>query len=306
MRHAHDNGFGPCLGGTLDDGVQCRDGDLAAFEPKPLGSDETLLAERLEALGLGQMLEDRALCLVIISAGPGRSFDPLLQPGFALRILHVHVFETDRPAVAASQDVEERTHRGGALSHEIDRIVTDMDRVIERSLVEAVAGRVKVGVRSGLLQAERVELGLQMAADPVGVDQAHGAQAFVDLDVGGLRLGSGLGGFDRRAVVGERKVVGRPGGAGGVLEHGARLVVESGEQFRKARINAGRVLSPACVEVGDIGCVCATECARKDVNARHYDRRPSTSFVTFDCLRWQVSVVMSVLIALKWVRHPAS
>ena len=61
VRHADDDLLHARLGGGFDDGVQCGNADLGAFKPEALGGDEALLAERLEAFRLGQLLQDRAL-----------------------------------------------------------------------------------------------------------------------------------------------------------------------------------------------------------------------------------------------------
>ena len=65
MRHA-DGDFHRAGGGhRFDDGVQRRDRDLAAFQAEALGADETLLAERFQAFGFGQLLQDGAFGLPV-------------------------------------------------------------------------------------------------------------------------------------------------------------------------------------------------------------------------------------------------
>ena len=74
MRHADRDLVDASGGGDLDDGVQRGNGDLSAFKTEALSADETLLAERLEALGLGELGQDRCLGLHIEAASPGSAF----------------------------------------------------------------------------------------------------------------------------------------------------------------------------------------------------------------------------------------
>ena len=63
MRHADDDLVAAELGRGADDRLQRRDRALAAVEPEALGARELDVQELLEALGLGEVLEDLALLL---------------------------------------------------------------------------------------------------------------------------------------------------------------------------------------------------------------------------------------------------
>ena len=103
---------------------------------------------------------------------------------------------------------------------------------------EAVALRIEFGMRLGQLQAERVELRLQMAAHAVGADQHQRAQRGDNL---GARVGardcraSGRWGADggRLGHGGGERVRG-PGGAGRILQHRAGLVVHARRTARRS------------------------------------------------------------------------
>ena len=104
MRHADGDLVHAVGGGGLDDGVQRGDGDLAALQAEALGGDVALLAERLEAFGLGQLLQDGALFVGVERGEPGRAFDLALDPGFLLGVLDVHELDADRAAIGLAQD----------------------------------------------------------------------------------------------------------------------------------------------------------------------------------------------------------
>ena len=80
MRHAEHDLLHAEIAAALDDLLQRRDQRLRPVEPEALGAGELDVAEFLEALGLDQLVEDRALAL----AGEGDllvgAFDALLDP----------------------------------------------------------------------------------------------------------------------------------------------------------------------------------------------------------------------------------
>ena len=95
------------------------------------------------------------------------ALDVLLDPALLLGVLDVHVLDAERAAVGVAQDVEDLVERGHvaagqAVGHELARQVPDG---------EAVGQRVELGVDVRRLGVERVEVGDQVAADPVHVDQ---------------------------------------------------------------------------------------------------------------------------------------
>ena len=83
-----------------------------------------------------------------------------------------------------------RRRRGLEAEH-----VVDEDRAVEVGLGEAVGLGAELGVGQLLLEPERVEVGLEVAADAVGADQHQRAQAVGD------RLAD-LGLADRDALLG--------------------------------------------------------------------------------------------------------
>ena len=61
MRHADDDLLDAELAAALDDLLQRRHHRLGAVEPEALGAGVFHVGERLEGLGLDQLVEDRAL-----------------------------------------------------------------------------------------------------------------------------------------------------------------------------------------------------------------------------------------------------
>ncbi len=99
MRHADGDLVHAAGGSGLDHRVQRGDGDLAAFQAEALGRDVALLAERLEALGLGQLLQDGALFVLGRACSARARLRPALDPGFLVRVLDVHELDADRAAI---------------------------------------------------------------------------------------------------------------------------------------------------------------------------------------------------------------
>ena len=143
----------PSRRGGLDHRVQRRDGDFAALQAEALGGDVALLAERLEPFGLGQLLQDGALFVGVERGQPRRALDPALDPGFLLGVLDVHELDADRAAIGLPQDLHDLPQRRGfAAQH-----VVDEDRLVHVGVGEAVGRRIKLGVRGGDDQAQRIE-----------------------------------------------------------------------------------------------------------------------------------------------------
>ena len=75
MRHADADLLEICFGGLLADLVQQRDRRLAALQGEPLLADELGLQERLEDLGLVELVQDPQVLLagqrLVRAAPPG-------------------------------------------------------------------------------------------------------------------------------------------------------------------------------------------------------------------------------------------
>ncbi len=284
MRHADGDGPHPVAGGLVDDGVQRRDRRLAALEPEALGADIALLAERLEALGLVELAQDR---LLLVGAERGPPVAPLnarLQPLALQRVLHVHELRADRAAIGRADGSDHVAHRRRVDPEQHRQRLAEIDRAVHVLRPEAVGGGVEVGMRLGHLQAERVEPRLQVTADTVGAQQLHRPQAVVgagadlrgrggrrrgrpDVGDGGLRVRPGRRGGLVRTL--DLEPARRPGGARRILADGDRFLVQGGEQLDEARIHAARIGHPACIQIGQEGGIAAIKGSGQYVDARH-------------------------------------
>ena len=173
---------------ALDDLLHGRDHGFGAVEAEPLGAGEALVQEALQAFRLDQLLQDGDLALL----GEGDllvlAFDPLLDPGLLLRIGDVHVLHAEVAAVGAPDDGQNLAQgRGFETQH-----VVEEDRAVVVLTCEAVVGRIEFGVVGLRLDAEGVEVGLQMPTDAEGADHHDRADAVegggADLVGGGRRL----------------------------------------------------------------------------------------------------------------------
>ncbi len=162
------------LGGPLQDLVQQRDCRLPAFEGEAPLPDVLGLQEGLERLGRAQPLEDVQLLGWVGTLGG--AFDPLLDPDPLVRLLDVHVLDADPAAVGVPQDAQNVAQGHRPLAGE----AVDGELAVEVPQGQPVADDVEVGVAADG-ELERVGVGHQVAADPVGVDQFQHPGAVVEI-----------------------------------------------------------------------------------------------------------------------------
>ncbi|MBA7468558.1 hypothetical protein ES707_03809 [subsurface metagenome] len=286
MRHADHDLLHAEIAAALDDLLQRRDQRLAAVEAEALGAGELDVAEFLETFGLDQLVEDGAPAFAGEADLLVRTLDALLDPGLLRGVGDVHEFDAERLAIGAL------ANRGDLAQ----RAVFEAEHMIEEDLAvivgfdEAVRARVELLAVLLRLDAERIELGVEMAAHAVGADQhqrAHGVarclMQFGGRDVGaalfsslGLRLGGELGAdglLDQRPVAVERgsqiiarrqrPVIASPGSAFGVLLHVSRAVLQALEELLPLAIDRIGVLFVAGIEIVDIGGVGALQKRRE-------------------------------------------
>ncbi len=171
MGHAEDDLRHAERAAALDDLFQRRNHGFAAIKTEALGAGEFEIDEFLEALGLDELVEDRALALAGETDLLAGAFDARLQPGFFRGIGNVHELVADRAAIGAAQDGQHfRDRREFEPEHAVDE---DLAGVI--GLGEAEMRGVQRLVLAPGLQAERVEIGVEMAAHAIGADHHDGA-----------------------------------------------------------------------------------------------------------------------------------
>ena len=165
MRHAHDDLGHAGAGGGVEQRVEQHDGRLGTLEAEALLPDVAGVEKALEDLGRVQPVEDVALLLVVERRR--LALDVLLDPTLLLGVLDVHVLDAQRPAVGVAQHVEDLVERGDvaagqAVGDEVPGQVPDGQPVGER---------VELGVDVRRLGVEGVEVGDEVPAHPVHVDE---------------------------------------------------------------------------------------------------------------------------------------
>ena len=168
VRHADDDFLDAELAAALDDLFQRGNGRFAAVEAEALGARMFLVEELFENLGLDQAAQDRLLALGGEFGAVFDRLDPRLDPGFLVRILDVHEFHADGAGIGRLAAGDDLAQRRGVAEAEI---VVDEDAPVEVARREAVGLVVQFRMVLAHLDAERIELGQEMAAHPVAADQ---------------------------------------------------------------------------------------------------------------------------------------
>ncbi|MNX78704.1 hypothetical protein D3C86_1103090 [compost metagenome] len=220
--HAEDDLVNAQVAAALDHLLQGRDHGLAAVQAEALGAGEALVQEAFKALGLDQLVQDGQLAFL----GEGvllelvRAFEALLQPGLLFRLGDVHELHADVAAVGALEQLEHLTDRAGLQAQD----AVEEDRAVHVGGGEAVEFGGQLGVFDRLLDTQRVQRRLQVAAHAVAADQHQGADRVMG---GGAHVGGGqpARGVSRRSG---RPRAGLAGGGLGIDLGGGPAAVEHG------------------------------------------------------------------------------
>ncbi len=277
MGHAERNVLHAERAAALDDLLERRDHQFAAVEAEPLGAGELDVGELLEAFRLDELVEDRPLALASEADLLVRPFDALLDPALLLGIGDVHELDAQRLAVGALEDRQDLP-QGAELETED---VVEEDRPVEVSIGEAVASRIELFGVLARLEAERIEIGMEMAAHPEGADQHQGAHriagrlldmALGKLDALRLRLGLHLLGdrladlvpvpVERRDEIAARQrrpVRTPPGRPFGILSDIPRIVLQALEERPPLAVHRLGIGLVARVKLVDVVGVAAVE-----------------------------------------------
>ena len=203
--HTDDDLFEALLGSLVRGGVQHRDEGLGALEGEALLADVLGLEEVLESLGGVQLLQQ------VLLLGVGQllltGLDVLLQPETLVLVEDVGVLGADLEGVGLAQGREDLTQGHGLATGE----ATDVELTVQVPEGQAVALHVEVGVvwhrQAGLGPVQRVDVGDEVAAGTVGLDELH--------DPGGL------------VHAGVRHILGPAGGGVGDAQGDEDLVPEA-------------------------------------------------------------------------------
>ena len=186
MGHAHDDLLHAERAAALDDLLQRRDHRFGAVEPEALGAGEFQVAEFFEAFGFDELVEDRALALAgegDLLVGP---LDALLNPALLRAVGNMQKLDAERLAIGAAQNGDDLAD--GA-EFEPQHLVEE-NRPVEIGFAESVGRRFELFLLARRLQAERIEIGVEMPARAIGADEHERADRVAGgaLDVGGGKL----------------------------------------------------------------------------------------------------------------------
>ena len=285
--HAEHDFFQTVLAAALDDLLKCRDQRFTAVEAETLGALETHVEELLVTFGFDQLGQNGLLALRREVHALVRAFDAFLDPALFFRVGHMHEFDAERRAIGALENIDHLAHGR----------IFETENVIDENLAVVIAFLEAVGLRRKLVvilngagDAERVELGVQVAAHAVGADHHDGANAVTGrlkhfgradslAGIGAFRLGFRLnllldGLLDRgpgavqrgyQVAIGRDRPVGAlPGGALGRLLHVFRIVGQRLEEALPLRRHGRGILFVPGIELLDIGCIRAVQ-KRRDL-----------------------------------------
>ncbi|MGY4328422.1 hypothetical protein ACVWWG_002839 [Bradyrhizobium sp. LB7.2] len=285
MRHAQHDLLDAEIAAALDDLLERGDQRFSTVQAEALGAGEFGVAEFLETFGFDQLHQDGATAFAREGDFLVRPLDPLLDPRLLRRVGDVHELDAERLAVGALADRGDFAQVG---VFETEHMVEE-DLAVEIGFAEAVGPRIEFFAIALGLDAERIELGVEMTTHAVGPDQHQGADRVArsleqvgggeaaDLAAAlvaapGLRLGGDLGtdrlldfrpiavqGGGQIVLRGQRPVGALPGRAFGVLADVSRLVVEALEEVLPLGIHRGRILLVAGVDFIDVSGVGALQ-----------------------------------------------
>ena len=177
MGHTHIDLVDAASRSSLDKLVEHRDNGLAALKGKTFLAEVFFMQKLLELLGFDQFLKQFFLSF----DGQRLRIDELLadllpDPVFLLVALDMPVFDANLAAVSLSQNFKDPPQGGSLFAVQAARdeyAVEVPDR--EAKIFEIELGRV---MRD---HVERVDIGEQMAADTVRIDQLEHVRLFLDL-----------------------------------------------------------------------------------------------------------------------------
>ena len=178
MGHAEDDLHRALCGDLLDRQVEQGDQALGAFEREALGPQVLLLDELLEHRGVDQLPQDPDLLVAAELHPVAADLHPFLEPGADLQVVDVHELGADVLAVRLAHPFEQLAYRRRVGA----RDAGGRHRAVQVALADPQALEFEFLGQHGRI-AERVDVGIQVAADPVVAD--HVVDPALQLDVSG-------------------------------------------------------------------------------------------------------------------------
>src|SRR5262249_42800811 len=168
--HADDDVLHAERASALDDLLESGNHRFGAVETEALGASELQIAEFLEAFGLDQLVEDRALAFAGERDFLVRPLDARLDPTLLRGVGDVHELDAERLAIGAAKDRENFAQRA---EFEAEHAV-EKDLAVVVRFGEAVGARIEILLVMVRLETERVEIGVEVPARAIGANQHQG------------------------------------------------------------------------------------------------------------------------------------
>src|SRR4029079_13758478 len=167
VRHAEADFLYAQIAATLYDLFECGDQRLGAVETEALGAGIFDVEEFLEAFRLHQLVEDRALALTGERNLLVAALDAFLDPALLRGVRDVHELDAERLAIGPAKDADDLAHRGELKP----KYLVQIDLPIHVAFGEAVGARIQFFLVLFRLESQRIELGVEMAADAIGANE---------------------------------------------------------------------------------------------------------------------------------------
>ncbi len=199
MRHADDDFIDAEIGRGFENGQHAGHHGVAALDAETLHAGIFQLHELLEAFDFQQRVEDGFFLPLRRRRISARALHAVLNPLALFGILDMHELHAVIAGIGFLQDGEDFGERAALQPQpaaEIDRPV-----VIRRR--EAIGGGVEIGMQFRALEAQRVEVGGEVAAHAVGADELLGADGVPRRRVEGFFVehgGLGVGWLQRYRI----------------------------------------------------------------------------------------------------------
>ncbi len=227
---------------AVQDCFERRHQRLGALDAEPFGASVAPVEKPFEGLRLGQCPQD----LFSYSGREDRAaltiLELFLDPRPLGRCLNVHVLDADPAAIRLAQNRDDLAQAGALAAGQIGY----KDLAVEVRLTKAVTAKVEFRIGTPLFQPERVEIGFEMAAHPVGADQLQRA----DRVVGSPAQRRFINSRSRcRPIADDRRFTLGPRRSAHLGEHRRNIIVHFREEPTPALVNAAGVFEKPCIEL---------------------------------------------------------
>ena len=170
--HADHQLLDAVVAGRAHHVVEHRDQAVAAFQREALLTDVLGVQVALQPFGRGEAVEHALLAGLVQAALAGGLFEPAVDPVALLVVADVHELRADRAGVGLAQAVQQLAQFQALAAA---GVIAGVELGIQVGVGQAVEGQAEVGGRHLVGEAQRVQVGGEVAARAVGGEQAQHA-----------------------------------------------------------------------------------------------------------------------------------